>query len=130
MDKSTNERFNYTYSAPTAEERREIDGIRKQYLPEEEDKLGRLRALDRRVNRPPACIALILGVIGCLTFGLGMTMVLEWGLAIGGSVTAAAGAAVMAAAYPLHRFLLKRNKERYRGEVLRLSDELLHENER
>ena len=33
MDRKDEEKFEYSYSAPTAEERREIEGIRRQYCP-------------------------------------------------------------------------------------------------
>ena len=47
--------FNYTYSAPTEEERKEIDSIRRKYAPQEqtETKLQRLRRLDKLVRQPP-----------------------------------------------------------------------------
>ena len=41
-----NDKFEYTYAAPTERERREIESIRKAYLPDEAgEKLRRLRKL-------------------------------------------------------------------------------------
>lgn len=52
-----NEKFNYTYTAPTEEERREIASIRKEYLPrgsaKETTKAGRLRELGKKVKTSP-----------------------------------------------------------------------------
>ena len=44
--------FNYRYTAPTEEERKEIDSIRRQYAPQEqtETKIERLRRLDALVK--------------------------------------------------------------------------------
>ena len=49
------DRFVYTYTAPTAEERREIEGIRSQYFPRSsaESKLEYVRKLDKRVRSLP-----------------------------------------------------------------------------
>ena len=60
----SNNKFSYTYSAPTEEEREEINIIRRQYLPQSdtEAKLSRLRRLDSRVNGIPQAISLCIGV--------------------------------------------------------------------
>ena len=49
------ERFEYNYSAPTSEERQEIESIRNQYLPknEVEIKLETLKKLDNKVKNIP-----------------------------------------------------------------------------
>ena len=82
MNEEKKEGFEYGYSAPTAGERREIEGIRSKYMPadERQQKLERLKALDRKVKRPAVLLAAVLGVCGVLLFGLGMCMVLEWAL--------------------------------------------------
>ncbi|MDE6373187.1 MAG: hypothetical protein K2L72_01675 [Clostridia bacterium] len=121
-------KFDYTYSAPTEEERREIESIRKQYTasPEKEDKLEKLRRLNTRVTRPPFVIGLTLGVLGTLVLGLGMTMVLEWNITAWGVVVGALGIAIDAVAYPLYRAILSRNKRKYGKLIIELSDELLN----
>ena len=45
-------KFEYKYTAPTMEERKEIDSIRRQYLPTDKSmtKMDRLRYLDRKVK--------------------------------------------------------------------------------
>lgn len=129
-----NNQFNFTYTAPTEEERKEIASIRKQYAPQEkktESKIERLRRLDALVKNTAVCISLILGVVGCLIFGLGLTMILEWSLTVWGIILCAVGVAPMAIAYPVYKSVLERNKEKYGEEILALSEELLNgENER
>jgi hypothetical protein len=123
--------FNFRYAAPTEEERREIDSIRRQYVPQEqkETKLERLRRLDALVKNAAAIWSLVSGVVGCLIFGLGLTMVLEWKILVWGILLMAVGSVPMAAAYPIYRKVLQKYKNRYGEEILRLSEELLNESE-
>ena len=124
-----NKQFNYTYRAPTEEERREIESIKRQYeAPKtEEGKLERLRKLNNYVNGLATAVSLVVGVIGLLIFGLGLAMVLEWSLLIWGILVMVVGIPPIAIAYPLYNKILKRNKEKYGQEILQLSEELLNE---
>ena len=126
-----NKEFHYTYKAPTEAERREIANIRKQYrAPEDtETNLERLRRLDARVKNLSTMIPLIVGIIGLLIFGLGITMVLQWQLTAGGILVGAMGALIMLPAYPIYRYVLTRLKNKYGAEILHLSEELLGESE-
>ena len=123
------DKFSYTYSAPTEEERREIEDIRRAYAPatESEDKLTKIRALNERATRPARIAALTLGVGGILLFGLGMSMTLAWELIAGGIVVAVIGMLATIVANPVRRVLLKLGKQKYGAEILRLTDELLGE---
>ena len=123
--------FNFRYTAPTEEERKEIDSIRRQYAPQEqtETKLQRLRRLDSLVKKTAVIWSLCLGIIGILIFGVGLTMVLEWDILLWGVVLMLVGSAPMAIAYPIYKVVLKKYKNRYGDEILRLSEELLNESE-
>ena len=122
------EKFNYTYSAPTERERREIEDIRRQYAQEDAcaDKLQRLRRLNARVRNTAMCVALSLGVAGVLLFGLGMSLTLVWEQFAAGIVLSAVGIVPMILANPVYNFVLKQCKSKYGKEILRLSDELLN----
>lgn len=123
-------KFRYSYSAPTEEERREIESIRAAYAADERsEKLARLRKLNRHVKNVPMYIALTLGVAGVLIFGLGMSMILSWSIFAGGVAVAAAGALPMALAAPAYNLALAREKKRHGAEILRLSEELLGEDD-
>ena len=121
--------FNYKYSAPTEEERKEIDSIRREYAPQEhvESKMDRLRRLDSLVKNTATIWSLALGVVGVLIFGLGLTMILEWNIWPWGILLMVIGSVPMAIAYPVYRTVLKKYKNRYGDEILRLSEELLNE---
>lgn len=121
-------KFEFNYSAPSEQERKEIESIRRQYTTvteTKEDKLFRLRKLNSYVNNSATIIGLVFGVIGLLIFGLGMTMVLEWLLVLWGVIVGAVGVIPMAIAYPVYKAVYKKNKLKYGEEILALSNELL-----
>ncbi len=122
--------FNFRYSAPTQEERKEIDSIRRQYTNEKktETKLERLRRLDSIVKNTATIWALVVGVLGTLIFGLGLSMILEWNIIVWGIVLMAIGSIPISIAYPIYIKLLRKGKEKYGDEILRLSEELLNAN--
>ena len=127
-----NNQFNFKYTAPTEEERKEIDSIRRQYAPQEktETKLERLRRLDGHVKNTAIIWSLVLGVVGTLVLGLGLTMILEWSIWLWGIVLMVIGSVPMAIAYPVYKSALNKGKAKYGDEILRLSEELLNENEK
>ncbi len=124
-----NEKFNFTYSAPTKNEREEIEDIRKNYLPktEEDSKLVRLKKLDNKVKNTPMALSLSVGIIGTLIFGLGITMILEWKIIAFGIIVAIVGLIPVGFAHFTYKKLLNKLTEKYREEILKLSEELLNE---
>lgn len=127
-----NNQFNFRYTAPSQAERKEIDRIRRQYLPQEqvESKLERLRRLDALVKNTAIIWSLVLGVVGTLVLGLGLTMILEWSIWLWGIVLMVIGSVPMAIAYPVYKLALNKGKAKYGDEILRLSEELLNESEK
>lgn len=120
----TNNVFTYQYSAA---QNREVEHIRKKYLPGEENKLEKLRKLDDRVQSAGMIPALCLGVIGCLVFGVGMCFGLD---VLAGSdllsvLFGIIGVTVMIPAYPLYRHIARKTKAELTPEILRLSDEIM-----
>lgn len=124
-----NNDFEFKYCAPTTEERKEIESIRQSYLPKEpaEKKLERLRKLDNKVKNLPVAIAIAVGVVGLLIFGLGMAMVLEWNLILWGVITGCVGLVPMGFAYPIFNKISKNLKAKHSQEILSLSEELLND---
>ena len=121
--------FDYSYSARQQEE---IKAIRKKYLPQEEGKLERLRRLDRSVTRKGTVVAMIVGVIGCLILGFGMSCVTVWAdtLFLAGILIGAVGIACILLAYPLYQLITRRQRKKIAPEILRLTDELTKESGR
>lgn len=121
-----NNTFQYTYSA---KQQVEIENIRKKYAPSasNEDKMEQLRRLDSGVTRKATIISIILGLTGTLIMGTGMSFALVWQemLLIPGIIIGIIGIALLSAAYPIHNFILKKEREKAAPEILRLTDELL-----
>ena len=125
------DKFKYEYNAPSMEERKEIDSIRRQYLPKDKtiSKLDRLKALDRKVKNVSLIFPLTFGVVGLLLFGTSMTFFIEWiDIWYIGIPFAILGIPLMIIAYPSHLKILSKMKEKYSKEILELSDELLKDN--
>ena len=124
-----NDSFEYTYSA---QRQREVEEIRKKYLPKEEDKLAQLRRLHSIPTRKAQSASIAAGVIGALILGTGMSLCMtELGTAFGeltmvlGVIVGIVGLVPVILAYPVYERVLKKERERIAPEVLRLSDELL-----
>lgn len=130
MSNNLNDGFSYTYSA---RDRDEINRIRKKYIPHKEDKLQLLRRLDASVYNKAGIIAVVIGVIGALIMGSGMSLVMtEIGEMLGmenamiiGVIIGAVGMILVCLAYPVYYVVLKRERERIAPEILRLADELM-----
>ncbi|MDE7384770.1 MAG: hypothetical protein K2M84_03320 [Anaeroplasmataceae bacterium] len=123
------DKFTYEYQAPTQEERKEINTIQQRYRLENPSntKLKRLRLLDSRVKNIPNIVAYVMGIVGVLVFGTGLTCVLEWDLILIGMLIMILGAGIVLPTYFVHQLISKHLKAKYREEILKLSEELLNE---
>lgn len=123
-----NNDFEYSYYAPTIKERQEIENIKNQYITKSKtsNKLLELRKLDNMVKNIPMAIAISLGVIGTLIFGLGMSMVLVWNKIGGGIIVGFLGCIPIIFAYPSYKFIFNRLKVKYGSKIINLSNELLN----
>ena len=124
-----NNSFEYTYSA---EQQREIEAIRKKYLPKDEDKMEQLRRLHAIPTQKAQAASIAIGVLGVLILGTGMSLCMtELGAALGawamviGILVGVVGLVMVALAYPLYNAVLRKERRRIAPEILRLSEELL-----
>ena len=103
-------RATYRY---TADEQREIDMLRRRYtLDAPEDDLAMLQKINSEVTRRATIKAVVLGTVGTLVFGGGLSMVIEFHLMAPGIVTGCCGIAVMAAMPAFYERLLKRERQK------------------
>lgn len=123
------EGFSFTYSA---EQQKEIQAIRKKYLPKEADKMEQLRKLHAVPTQKAQACSVALGIIGALVMGTGMSLCMtELSGFLGGTAmfigipVGLVGMVLVALAYPLYNRVLKKQREKIAPEILRLSDELL-----
>ena len=131
-DKNTESSFKYTYSA---KEQDEIKRIRQKYQSQEEDSMTRLRKLDASATSKATVIALVLGIVGALILGMGMSLIMtDLAVLLGmtgmtniivGIITGVLGVILAALAYPVYCKVLKREREKIAPEIIRLTDELM-----
>ena len=119
-----NNTFNYNYSAP---QNREVEHIRRKYMPHEENKLETLKKLDLRVQTAGLIEGLCVGTIGALVFGIGMCFFLEVfaGAAWLSAIFMIIGTLIMMPAYPIYKRIARKTKAKLTPEILRLSDEIM-----
>ena len=117
------ETFSYTYSA---KEQEEIKKIREKYVPKEADKMEQLRRLDASVTQKGTVVSLVVGIVGALILGTGMSMCMVWTeLFVLGIIAGVIGIVVVSAAYPLYSYVTKKEREKIAPEIIRLTDELM-----
>ena len=126
--------FSYSYSA---REQEEIKRIRKKYAEDsartDESSIERLRRLDASVTKKGTTVSLIVGTLGSILMGSGMSLVMtDLGALLPGMLSLFIGIAVgvvgivgVALAYPIYKVITKKERERIAPEVLRISEELL-----
>ena len=120
-----NTTFTYTYSS---ERNREVESIRKKYVPHEVSKLERLKKLDNKVQSAGIVEALCVGTAGALLFGIGMCFFLDVfsGAKIFAALYMILGVLVMIPAFPIFKYISKKKKASLTPEILRLSDEIIN----
>lgn len=118
------ESFNFTYSA---KEQEELNKIRQKYAPKEENKMEQLRRLDQSVTNKGTMVAIVIGVIGALLFGVGMCCTMVWKSVwfIPGIIIGLVGIGIVAVAYPVYIHVTKKEREKIAPEILRLTEELM-----
>ena len=119
-----NTTFSYNYSAAR---NKEVESIRRKYMPHEESKLERLKKLDLRVQMAGTIESLCVGIIGALVFGIGMCFFLDvfTGAAWLTALLMVLGTIIMIPAYPIYKRIARKTKTELTPEILRLSEEIM-----
>lgn len=118
--------FNYSYSAI---ENKEVQEIRKKYLPQSESKLDEIKRLDGLVQKSGIIESLCAGIGGLLIFGLGLCLTMQvigngaWLVTLG-VLLGLIGIAGMFIAYPIYRSVFSKTKSEYAPRILELTSEL------
>lgn len=124
-----NENFSFTYSA---QQQKEVEAIRKKYLPRQETKMELLRRLHAIPTRRAQIASLTVGILGALILGTGMSLAMtELGALLGqlamlvGIAVGLFGILLVSLAYPVYNRVLKTQRRKLAPQILQLSDELL-----
>ena len=131
-NKNNDTGFKYRYSA---KEQEEIKKIRQKYETQEEDGMTKLRKLDAKVSEKATIASLVLGIIGALVLGSGMSIIMtDFGAILGitglaalivGIILGLIGIVLVVLAYPVYSKVLKKEREKIAPEILRLTEELM-----
>lgn len=124
-----NKEFKYTYSSLSQAEKKQVENIKRQYgaASQKEGDLDELLKLDKKVKTIPKTIATIVGVVGTLVLGLGMSIVMVWENVVVGSIIGAVGVLACIVAPLLHKVIFSNLKNKYSSQIIKLSDRLLGE---
>lgn len=105
--------------------------IRAKYTPSEKSELDRLVELDKKISRPATALAYVLGGLGALILGAGMSLIMTdlsdklpfiADSFVTGVILGSAGLAVTLANYPVYLAFLSARKKKHSKEVIELCD--------
>lgn len=106
-------------------EQMRAQNIRKQYTAKENNKIEQLEKLDCKVKNPGRILATVLGIVGALVMGTGMSMVMVWGVMQLGILVGLFGMVLATIAYPVYVLITNKRKKQYASKIFKLSDELI-----
>ena len=109
-----------------------VNKIRSQYIQNDKKELDELVNLDKKVKLQPTILAYVLGTIGALIMGFGMSLTMtNIGTALGinntmliGTILGIIGIIICVINYPIYNKYLGVRKAKYSTEILRLTDKL------
>ena len=97
--------------------------------------MTQLRRLDASVHSKATAVALVLGIIGALIMGCGMSLIMtDIGAILGAPSNLAmligvpigiVGMVLVCLAYPVYNRTVKKEREKIAPEIIRLADELM-----
>lgn len=115
-----------------------IRKIRSEYTEKEISDLDELKAMDKKVKRPPAVFSYIFGSIGALVMGFGMSLIMtDMSETIGvaepfvpGIVIGAVGLFMAVINYPIYQGMLRARRKKYAKKMIELSDTIMNRSEK
>lgn len=114
---------------PIKEDAAKAEAIRRRYMEKGTTKLDQLQALDAKVKTPALVVASMLGVIGCLVMGTGMSNIMVWDNMTVGLALGIPGLVVLALVWPIYKTILKSRKRKYAPQIMELSGKIIDEQE-
>lgn len=125
-----NRRFFYQYKALTKQEKQQIESIRKEYTSlEKNNDLSKIKSFHHRVKLYPQLLCISIGILGCLVFGLGMSVILVWKKLFWGTCIGCVGIVIMLGVKQIYMKIHYHQKEKYARMILELSSHLLEKDE-
>lgn len=110
-------------------EQRKAEGIFRQYVSREENKMEQLQKLDNKVKLPGKIVGSILGVIGALVMGAGMSLIMVWENMTFGLFLSIPGLVVLLLAFLAYHLITGSRKKKYAVQIIRLSNDVMQKKE-
>lgn len=118
-----NNACSYTYSAT---QQAEVRKIYDKYTSKNEDKVVKLRQMDRSVTRAGIIASSAVGIVGVLSFCIGMSYFFRWSdFSIWGLVIALFGLIMMLAISPVYKLITEKYRKKLAPEIIALCEEIL-----
>lgn len=111
-------------------ELKKVEKIKNYYVEKEVTKYDELKNLDKKVRKGANIFSYIFGVIGSLVLGFGMCIAMEVileGNMVIGIIIGLVGILMVCVNYTLYKKIVNKNKNKYREQIIDLSNELLNE---
>ena len=105
------------------------EAIRKQYMEREITKMDTLQELHTKVRTPGIVVSSIIGILGVLIMGTGMSNIMVWNDMEIGLVLGIFGMLMAISAYPIYKKITKHRKKKYASKILQISGEIIHDKE-
>ncbi|MGN0317738.1 MAG: hypothetical protein ACI4E1_07340 [Lachnospira sp.] len=111
-----------------------VQKIRTQYTEKEHTQIDALKELDVKVKRPANVFAYILGSVGAIVMGSGMSLVMtDIGSTVGidnpmipGIAVGIVGMVIAIINYPIFKGILSSRRKKYSDRIISLSDEIMN----
>ena len=103
------------------------ENIRRQYMERKAPKMDELQALHDRVKTPGTVVSTIVGVLGSLIMGAGMSNIMVWNNMTVGLALGIPGLIMALLAYPIYKRIISSRKKKYASQIMALSDEIISE---
>ncbi len=114
---------------PAKESAAKAEAIRRKYMEKGVTKMDQLEALDAKAKTPALVAASILGVLGALVMGAGMSNIMVWDNMTVGLALGIPGLVMLCLVWPVYKAIWGSRKKKYAAQVMQLSDAILHSKE-
>ncbi len=110
-----------------------VQKIRTEYTEKEHTKLDELKELDSKVKRPANVFTYIVGSLGAIIMGSGMSLVMTdigkmFGVSDGmvpGIIIGIVGMLIVIINYPIYKRILGSRRKKYADKIIEISDKLM-----
>ena len=112
---------------PLKEDAARAEAIRRRYMEKGTTMLDQLQALDAKVKTPGTVLSSMLGIVGALVMGTGMSNIMVWDNMTVGLALGIPGLVMVCLAWPVYRAITSHRRKKYVQQVMELSGAIIKE---